>query len=61
VLGIWLLSGDVVCEHRLYLVDVDTLTELLGDRRRVPESQIFSSASRSKVPAVSTLKCVMLR
>lgn len=26
-----------------------------------PESQIFSSASRSKWPAVSTAKCVMLR
>jgi hypothetical protein len=25
-----------------------------------PEIQIFSSASRSKVPAVSMLKCVML-
>ena len=27
----------------------------------LPETQIFSSASRSKVPAVSTAKCVMLR
>ena len=26
----------------------------------VPDIQIFNSASRSNVPAVSTLKCVML-